>query len=72
MRMEGELGTLEDGQLADVLVIDGDPLADIRILQDKDAIVEVIKAGGRIDLTTPIPEHRPPRPSRCGSWPRAR
>ncbi|NWJ72628.1 amidohydrolase family protein [Pseudonocardia sp. ICBG1122] len=56
MRMEGELGTLEQGRLADVLVVDGDPLADIRILQDRERITEVIKNGRRIDLTTPIPE----------------
>jgi len=59
MRMEDDLGTLEHGRIADVLVIDGDPLADVRILQDKTRIAEVIKAGDRIDLTTPIPEHRP-------------
>ncbi|HXV91889.1 MAG TPA: amidohydrolase family protein, partial [Pseudonocardia sp.] len=59
MRMEGEIGTLEPGRLADVLVVDGDPLADVRILQEKERIVEVIKGGRRIDLTAPIPEHRP-------------
>jgi imidazolonepropionase-like amidohydrolase len=59
MRMEGELGTLETGRLADVLVVDGDPLADVRVLQDRDRIVEVIKGGRRVDLATPIPEHRP-------------
>lgn len=58
MRMEDDLGTLEHGRIADVLVVDGDPLADVRILQHKDRIVEVIKAGERIDLTTPIPEHK--------------
>jgi imidazolonepropionase-like amidohydrolase len=58
MRMEGEVGTLQEGWLADLLVIDGDPLADIRILQRKDAISEVISRGRRIDLTTPIPERK--------------
>ena len=58
MRAEGELGTLETGRLADVLVVDGDPLTDVRILQQQDRIVEVIKDGRRIDLTTPIPERR--------------
>ncbi|MCD2187903.1 metal-dependent hydrolase family protein [Actinomycetospora soli] len=56
MRAEGELGTLEVGRIADVLVIDGDPLRDVRVLQDKERIVEVIKDGRRIDITTPIPE----------------
>lgn len=30
--VEGELGTLETGKLADVLVVDGDPLLDVRAL----------------------------------------
>ncbi|MFG1949076.1 amidohydrolase family protein [Nonomuraea sp. NPDC048826] len=58
LRMEGEVGTLETGRLADIIVIDGDPLQDITILQDREKIVEVIKGGRRIDITTPIPERR--------------
>ncbi len=58
MRMEGEVGTLEPGRVADVLVVDGDPLADITVLQDRERIVEVIKDGKRTDLSTPIPERR--------------
>lgn len=58
MRMEGEVGTLEEGRIADVLVVDGDPLADVTVLQRRDAIAEVIKDGKRIDITTPIPEQR--------------
>ncbi|HEY9390325.1 MAG TPA: amidohydrolase family protein [Mycobacteriales bacterium] len=58
MRMEGQVGTLQPGRVADVLVVDGDPLADIRILQDKSRIAEVISRGRRVDLTTPIPERR--------------
>ncbi len=30
--MESRLGTLEAGKLADVLVVDGDPLADVKAL----------------------------------------
>ncbi len=56
MRAEGILGTLEAGRQADVIVIDGNPLDDIRILQDKSRISEVISRGRRIDLLTPIPE----------------
>lgn len=58
MRMEGKLGTVAPGMLADVLVIDGNPLADIKILQDKTRISEVISRGKRIDLVTPIPERK--------------
>jgi len=55
MGLEGELGTLEVGAIADVLVIAGDPLADITLLQERERIVEVFSDGRRIDLTTPIP-----------------
>lgn len=58
MRMEGRLGTIGAGQLADVLVVDGDPLSDIRILQDKSRLSEVIARGRRVDLATPIPPRK--------------
>jgi imidazolonepropionase-like amidohydrolase len=44
------VGTLEPGKLADVLVIDGDPLKDIRILQDKSAIRAVFQGGEPVAL----------------------
>jgi imidazolonepropionase-like amidohydrolase len=40
-----QLGTLEQGKEADLLVIDGDPLKDIAILQNKDKIRKVVKGG---------------------------
>lgn len=40
-----DLGTLEAGKLADLVVVDGDPLADIRILQDLEKIRLVMKEG---------------------------
>ena len=43
----GMVGTLEAGKHADIVVVDGDPVADIRILQDSARIAAVIK-GGRI------------------------
>lgn len=58
MRMEGKLGTLEVDRVADVLVIDGDPLLNITILQDHSRISEVISRGRRVDLETPIPERK--------------
>ena len=45
MRMQDRLGTLETGKLADLIVVDGDPLADIKILQDRKKIQLVMKAG---------------------------
>ena len=40
-----DLGTLETGKLADVIVVDGDPLADITVLQERDNIRLVMKEG---------------------------
>ncbi|MFM8408035.1 MAG: amidohydrolase family protein [Pirellulaceae bacterium] len=40
-----ELGTLEAGKLADVLVVDGDVLAEIELLEDRSRIRAVIQGG---------------------------
>ncbi len=45
MAMERDLGTLEPGKLADLIVVDGDPLADITVLQRKERITLVMKDG---------------------------
>jgi imidazolonepropionase-like amidohydrolase len=42
----GQLGTLAEGTLADIVIVDGDPLADVRVLQDHAALT-VLK-GGRV------------------------
>jgi imidazolonepropionase-like amidohydrolase len=40
-----ELGTLEPGKLADVLVVDGDVLSDIEILEDRSRFLAVMQGG---------------------------
>ncbi len=40
-----ELGTLEAGKLADVLVVDGDPLRNITILEDRKKFIAVMQGG---------------------------
>jgi imidazolonepropionase-like amidohydrolase len=40
-----ELGTVAEGKLADLLVVDGDPLDDIAVLQNRDRLVAIIKDG---------------------------
>lgn len=40
-----ELGTLEAGKLADVLVTDGNPLDDIALLQDRKRFIAVLQGG---------------------------
>ncbi len=43
--MDKEVGTIEPGKYADLVILDGDPLADIRILQEEARIVQVFKGG---------------------------
>jgi imidazolonepropionase-like amidohydrolase len=45
MRMGDVLGQVREGCLADLLLVDGDPLADISVLQDKARILAVMKDG---------------------------
>jgi imidazolonepropionase-like amidohydrolase len=44
---QDDTGTLEPGKLADLLIVDGDPLADIKVLQDKTKLA-LIMQGGRV------------------------
>src|SRR5690606_8021258 len=44
----GKLGLVEEGALADLLLVDGDPLADIRLLEDPARNLVVIMKDGRI------------------------
>lgn len=41
---DGSLGTLQAGNLADFVLVDGDPLKDVRVLQDRERLT-VFKAG---------------------------
>ena len=54
--MQDQIGTLEEGKLADILVVDGDPLADIQVLQDPERLEVIMKDGEIVDTTTPLPE----------------
>jgi len=45
MGMGNELGMIREGYLADMLLVDGDPLADVRILQDRKRLVAIMKDG---------------------------
>ncbi|MEO5840117.1 MAG: amidohydrolase family protein [Acidimicrobiales bacterium] len=68
MRMENELGTLEVGKKADLLVVDGDPLADIRILNDRRRFRHVIACGKEVDLDRPWPSHAPLPGGKVANW----
>ena len=45
MRRDGTLGTLAEGSLADMLLVDGDPLADPSIITDADRLTLIMKDG---------------------------
>ncbi len=45
MRQDAHLGTLEEGKLADLIAVRGDPLQDAAILDDPSRVVLVIKGG---------------------------
>lgn len=48
LRRERDLGTIEQGKLADMILVDGDPLKDISILQQYHEKITLIMQGGRI------------------------
>ena len=43
--MEDEIGTVEEGKLADLLVVDGNPLENIAVLQKKSNLKLIMKGG---------------------------
>jgi imidazolonepropionase-like amidohydrolase len=45
MKMENELGMIREGYLADLLLVDGDPAQDVKVLQDKKRLVAIMKDG---------------------------
>src|SRR3984957_18309018 len=47
VRMEGKLGCLKPGAFADLLVIDGNPLKDLKLLQQQGQHLSVIMKGGQ-------------------------
>jgi imidazolonepropionase-like amidohydrolase len=45
--IESDLGTIQPGKLADMVLVDGDPLENIAVLQDHQRIKLVFKEGQR-------------------------
>lgn len=54
-----ELGKIQPGYLADCILVDGNPLEDIRVLQDHDKL-NVIVINGRVHKVSPTEFHLPP------------
>jgi imidazolonepropionase-like amidohydrolase len=49
--LEKEVGSIEPGKLADIIIVDGDPTQDVRILQDNKRISLVMKGGEIVKST---------------------
>lgn len=45
LHQSGSLGTIRPGAIADLLVVDGDPLKDISVLNGGDRLVVIMKDG---------------------------
>ena len=52
LRMEGRLGCLKPGAFADIIVVDGDPLKDLKLFQEQGRHIPVIMKGGRFHKRT--------------------
>jgi imidazolonepropionase-like amidohydrolase len=48
----GKLGVVEEGALADLLLVDGDPLENIKLLEDPDKNLLIIMKDGTIYKNT--------------------
>jgi imidazolonepropionase-like amidohydrolase len=45
IHMADEIGTLEPGKLADLLLVDGDPLSDVTMLMNRDKLLLIMQGG---------------------------
>jgi imidazolonepropionase-like amidohydrolase len=57
-RFGHEIGTLAPGKYADLLVVDGRPDEDVKVLGQRNRLLMVMKGGAFVDLTVPVPERR--------------
>lgn len=68
LRLYGKVGTVEPGMLADVIVLDRDPLADVRVLNEPKHLRHVISKGRPVDLTQPWPTRAHFPGEKVGNW----
>jgi len=58
--LAGRTGAVEPGRLADLIVVDGDPAADVTVLGAPDKIQHVILGGREVHVPEPPPRTDPP------------
>ena len=59
MRMQGDIGAVEAGRLADLIVVDGDVSRDVTLLADPGNIRHIYQGGRKITLPEPEPRRDP-------------
>jgi imidazolonepropionase-like amidohydrolase len=64
---QGEVGTIEAGRRADILVLEGDPSLDVSMLGDRSRFRHLLCRGRQVDLT-PVPERTPLASEKVSSW----
>jgi imidazolonepropionase-like amidohydrolase len=57
MRLEHELGQVKEGFVADLLLVDGAPWQDVRVLESKERLLAIMQAG-RFYKTPPVDQGR--------------
>lgn len=67
LEQQGEVGTLEPGRRADVLIVDGDPSTDVSILGDRSRLRAVYCRGKSVELGK-LPERKPLKGERTMHW----
>jgi imidazolonepropionase-like amidohydrolase len=58
MGRDEKLGEIREGYLADLLVVDGDPVTDFSVLLNPDRLVVIMKDGKIHKKTSAIAQHR--------------
>ena len=54
-----EVGTIAAGKLADIIVVDGDPLSNISLLRDRERLLLIMKGGDAYKNRLPVRELQP-------------
>lgn len=68
MKMAGELGVVAPGCRGDVILVDGRPDDDVRVLQDRSKLRAVISRGRQVDLQRPWPTKRRLPGEKVSNW----
>ncbi|MFM7756626.1 MAG: amidohydrolase family protein [Actinomycetota bacterium] len=68
MKKSGELGIIAADCRADVILVDGRPDQDVRVLQDRSKLKEVVSRGRRVDLDRPWPTKRRLPGEKVSNW----